>query len=202
MDISSLIYILKSNINVTVTLPKVPIYNLWSLRNIGGVFTWIFKKYMSEKAIGSVGGNINIPSLPSEPFAEECSTNEFEEFLKFIAERLDTSLINLFEQYLLSKIGKPWLIKRWIKVGCLILNIEFDDDELVEEVINCIKEGTKTSKVSFKIKSWVSRFSGFICPVDKKQCDKYRLEDIINCEKFRESLLLQIRDAIGDATGK
>ena len=159
--------------------------NIWwyDLKNLSSIFLWIASEIMERTS--------KIVSLRA---ISNCNSKESEEFVKYLAENDDprrTISYESFENYLSTMIKKPWRMRKWIRVGCLYVLIEFYVNP--EDLIDGILSGKTISISNIKIGNKLGHtlIIRAPCPLDKSECKYSSPEEILNCTKFKELLSLQ-----------
>ena len=159
-----------------------------SFLNVG----WVLAINLME-AFDKSGGIVDEYMFPFPPFIDKphidyCSDEELDELFTWLAKKekysLGTLSADLFDNYLLKKAGKPLKVRKWVKVGCVYLHLEFDLRDLnLKEMI-----ASNSARVNVDIANWIDMVQ---CPVDKNKC-KLDISERFNCPKFEELLKKEV----------
>ena len=119
------------------------------------------------------------PYFIDKPFLYHCSDEELDELFSWLAKKekygSGTLPVDLFDNYLLEKAGKPLRVRKWVKIGCMFLNLEFDLRKMIT---------SDSANVNVNIANCITMIQ---CPIDKNKCNLDVLERF-NCPKLKELL--------------
>ena len=117
------------------------------------------------------------------PYPYYCSDKELDELFSWLAKKkkhnLGTLPADLLDNYLLEKAGKPLRVRKWVKIGCMFLHLEFDLREMFTR-----EEITVTNSVNVTITNYIKEAQ---CPIDKSKCNLDVFERF-KCPKLKELL--------------
>ncbi len=161
------------------------------VKNFGGVIAWCILDNM--RRIGGLSESyFLLPVLPipevfkdySPLLLDGCNKEEVKEFIDYLAKRDDklrTFFIDLFDNYLLKRAGKPLRIRKWVNIGCIIFLFEFDLKTLVY---------SNFESDFVKVKA-IDAISIAHCPLDGVMCN-LEITERFNCPKFKELLKKEV----------
>ncbi len=130
-----------------------------------------------------------IGKLSVLPYPYYCSDKELDELFSWLAKKekygLGTLPSDLLDNYLLEKAGKPLRVRKWVKIGCMFLHLEFDLREMFTR-----EEITVTNSVNVIITNYIKEAQ---CPIDKSECNLDVFERF-KCPKLKELLKEVIKE--------
>lgn len=154
-----------------------------SFKEIGNIITLCFWDAIRNTWFGKMK-RLLIPFPPIIHIFPSCNSEEADELVKYIAkidDKFRTFGVDIFDNYLLTVIGKPFKIRKWIRVGCFYILLEFDLD--VDALINSGEIKIRNAEVRDLNGNLLS---GLICPVDGEKCNIKIPIDQSNCPKYKK----------------
>jgi hypothetical protein len=167
----------------------------YDLRNFAGVLGHRMRNFVG--LLTPLARDFYLPSPPSLSSLFVGSRDEVEELTGFMA-KLNVEerslLLDLFEDELNTKAGRPWRFGRWLAVGCLLirLNVEVKDVDNLVRLLLLSSAGRTVSDSSGLFDVIASRVIYLArCPVDKGACKVDGVGERLRCERFMEAVKLK-----------